>query len=178
MPEAPQAVGVMEDAGHAAHDGNGRVVGVHGQANVGLLRGRDDGPREIEKAGPHFFFADLADLVSGLSNPLPVQVIARLMGLPREDYVRFQQLSIELLSVVYDWDIGIAASASLKEYFGEVLAERRRDPQDDLISTLAESEIDGARLSDDDDTLASTSGRVARFLSSLWNRKKVPLAPR
>jgi hypothetical protein len=29
-----------------------------------------------------------------------VQVIARLMGLPREDYVRFQQLSIELLSVV------------------------------------------------------------------------------
>jgi cytochrome P450 len=80
----------------------------------------------------------------------PVQVIARLMGLPREDYVRFQQLSIELLSVVYNWDIGIAASATLKEYFGEILAERRRDPQDDLISTLAESEIDGERLSDDE----------------------------
>jgi hypothetical protein len=29
-------------------------------------------------------------------------VIARLMGLPREDYRRFQQLSIELPSVVYD----------------------------------------------------------------------------
>ena len=80
----------------------------------------------------------------------PVQVIARLMGLPREDYVRFQQLSIELLSVVYDWDVGMAASVTLKEYFGEILAQRRADPQDDLISTLAESEIDGARLTDDE----------------------------
>ena len=80
----------------------------------------------------------------------PVQVIARLMGLPREDYVRFQQLSIELLSVVYNWDIGMAASATLKEYFGEILAERRRDPQDDLISVLAESEIEGERLTDDE----------------------------
>jgi cytochrome P450 len=77
-------------------------------------------------------------------------VIARLMGPPREDYLRFQQLSIELLSVVYNWDIGMAASATLKEYFGEILAERRRDPQDDLISTLAESEVDGERLSDDE----------------------------
>jgi cytochrome P450 len=67
-----------------------------------------------------------ADLVREFTFAFPVQVIARLMGLPREDFVRFQQLSIELLSVVYDWDIGMAASATLKEYFGEILAERRR----------------------------------------------------
>ncbi|MDT5056350.1 MAG: hypothetical protein QOF66_4716 [Mycobacterium sp.] len=89
-----------------------------------------------------------ADLVREFTFAFPVQVIARLMGLPRSDYVRFQRLSIELLNVVYDWDRGIAASASLKEYFGKVLAERRRDPQDDLISELAESEIDGERLTD------------------------------
>jgi cytochrome P450 len=91
-----------------------------------------------------------ADLVREFTFAFPVQVIARLMGLPREDYVRFQQLSIELLSVVYHWEIGMAASATLKEYFGEILAERRRDPHDDLISTLAESEIDGERLCDDE----------------------------
>ena len=91
-----------------------------------------------------------ADLVREFTFAFPVQVIARLMGLPREDYVRFQQLSIELLSVVYNWDIGVAASATLKEYFGEILAERRRAPQDDLISVLAESEIDGERLTDDE----------------------------
>jgi cytochrome P450 len=55
-----------------------------------------------------------------------------------------------LLSVVYDWDVGMAASATLKEYFAEILGQRRKDPQDDLISTLAESEIDGQRLSDDE----------------------------
>jgi cytochrome P450 len=91
-----------------------------------------------------------AELAREFTFAFPVQVIARIMGLPREDYVRFQRLSIELLNVVYDWDCGIAASRSLKSYFTEILAERRRKPQDDLISTLAESEIDGARLTDDE----------------------------
>ena len=91
-----------------------------------------------------------AELVRELTFAFPVQVISRLMGLPREDCARFQRLSIELLNVIYDWDRGLAASASLKEYFGQVLADRRRNPQDDLISTLAESEIDGARLTDEE----------------------------
>jgi len=91
-----------------------------------------------------------AELTREFTFAFPVQVIARIMGLPRRDYMRFQRLSIELLNVVYDWECGIAASASLKAYFTDVLAERRRNPQDDLISTLAESEIDGARLTDDE----------------------------
>jgi cytochrome P450 len=91
-----------------------------------------------------------AELTREFTFAFPVQVIARIMGLPRQDYLRFQRLSIELLNVVYDWDCGLAASRSLKTYFTEVLAERRRNPQDDLISTLAESEIDGTRLTDDE----------------------------
>jgi cytochrome P450 len=91
-----------------------------------------------------------AELAREFTFAFPVQVIARIMGLPRQDYQRFQRLSIELLNMVYDWDCGIAASASLKAYFTEVLAERRRKPQDDLISTLAESEIDGTCLTDDE----------------------------
>jgi len=100
----------------------------------------------IDRFAPH----GRAELAREFTFAFPVQVIARIMGLPREDYLRFQRLSIELLNVVYDWNCGIAASASLKAYFKEVLAERRRNPQDDLISTLAESEIDGARLTDDE----------------------------
>jgi cytochrome P450 len=91
-----------------------------------------------------------AELAREFTFAFPVQVIARIMGLPRQDYLRFQRLSIELLNVVYDWDCGLAASASLKAYFTEVLSARRPNPQDDLISTLAESEIDGARLTDDE----------------------------
>ncbi len=91
-----------------------------------------------------------AELVREFTFAFPVQVIARLLGLPREDYVRFQRLSIELLNVVYDWDRGMAASVALREYLGAILADRRREPQDDLITTLAEAELDGQRLSDDE----------------------------
>ncbi len=91
-----------------------------------------------------------AELVREFTFAFPVQVIARIMGLPRSDYPRFQRLSIELLNVVYDWDRGIAASAALKHYLGAILAERRRQPQDDLISTLADTELDGDRLTDDE----------------------------
>ena len=91
-----------------------------------------------------------AELARDFTFAFPVQVIARIMGLPRQDYPRFQRLSIELLNVVYNWDCGIAASAALKAYFTEILAERRRNPQDDLITMLSQTEIEGARLTDDE----------------------------
>jgi cytochrome P450 len=91
-----------------------------------------------------------AELARDFTFAFPVQVIARIMGLPRQDYLRFQRLSIELLNVVYNWDCGIAASAALKAYFNEILAERRRTPQDDLITMLSQSEVDGSRLTDDE----------------------------
>ena len=91
-----------------------------------------------------------AELVREFTFAFPVQVIARILGLPRSDYPLFQRLSIELLNVVYNWEAGIAASRALKAYFCEVLADRRRAPQDDLVSTLAESDIDGTRLTDDE----------------------------
>ena len=91
-----------------------------------------------------------ADLVREFTFAFPVQVIARLLGLPRSDYPRFQRLSIELLNVVYDWDRGMAASKDLGVYLAGVLAERRREPSDDLISELAAVEVDGARLTDEE----------------------------
>jgi cytochrome P450 len=91
-----------------------------------------------------------AELARDFTFAFPVQVIARIMGLARQDYQRFQRLSIELLNVVYNWDCGIAASAALKAYFNEILAERRRTPQDDLITMLSQSEVDGSRLTDDE----------------------------
>jgi cytochrome P450 len=91
-----------------------------------------------------------AELVRQLTFDFPVQVIARILGLPQEDYPRFQRWSIELLSVVVNWDRGIAASQALADYFGGVLEERRRQPGDDLITDLSVAEIDGQRLSDDE----------------------------
>ncbi len=91
-----------------------------------------------------------AELVRQFTFAFPVQVIARILGLPREHYPRFQRWSIELLSLSVNWDRAIAASKSLREYFAQVLAQRRRQPEDDLISDLATAEIDGQRLSDEE----------------------------
>ena len=91
-----------------------------------------------------------ADLVREFTFAFPVQVIARLLGLPRSDYPRFQRLSIELLNVVYDWDRGIAAAKEIGDYLAGVLAERRREPSDDLISELAAVEVDGSTLTDEE----------------------------
>jgi cytochrome P450 len=97
-------------------------------------------------------FADAGhvDLVRSYTFPFPVQVIARILGLPREDYAKFQRWSIELISVGWDWDRGIAASHSLRDYFQRIVDQRRREPQDDLISDLVCVEIDGQRLTDEE----------------------------
>jgi cytochrome P450 len=91
-----------------------------------------------------------ADLVRELTFPFPVVVIARLLGLPREDLTRFHRLAVELISVGFDMDRGINASGALHEYFSGIIAERRLHPQNDVISVLLGAELDGQRLTDDE----------------------------
>jgi cytochrome P450 len=90
------------------------------------------------------------DLVKTFTFPYPTQIIAGLLGLPREDYPQFQRWSISLLSFTVNPERGRAASAALAEYFTPILAARREQPREDLISGLAEAEIDGERLSDEE----------------------------
>jgi cytochrome P450 len=97
-----------------------------------------------------FVGAGSVDLVRHFTFPFPVQVIARILGLPREDYPKFQRWSIELISVGWDWDRGVAASRSLRDYFKGIVDQRRRDPKDDLISDLCCADIDGHQLTDEE----------------------------
>jgi cytochrome P450 len=91
-----------------------------------------------------------ADLVREVTFNFPVQVIARILGLPRSDYPRFQRWAIEITSVAANWDRGVAASEALRDYFADVLAERRLKPDDDLISELVAVEVDGQKLTDEE----------------------------
>ena len=97
-------------------------------------------------------FADRgrADLVREFTFPYPTQIIAGLLGLPREDYAQFQRWSISLLSITVNRERAIAASEALREYFIPILAARRAEPRDDLISGLAHAEIDGEKLADEE----------------------------
>jgi cytochrome P450 len=97
-------------------------------------------------------FADRgsADLVQELTFNFPVQVIARILGLPRSDFPMFQRWAIGITSVASDWERGMAASEALRDYFACVLEERRRQPADDLISELLVAEVDGRTLDDEE----------------------------
>jgi cytochrome P450 len=91
-----------------------------------------------------------ADLVREVTFNFPAQVIAHILGLPRADYPQFQRWAIELNSVAANWERGVAAAASLGEYFAAVMEERRKTPGDDLISDLVRVEVEGERLSDEE----------------------------
>ena len=91
-----------------------------------------------------------ADLVREFTFPYPTQIIAGLLGLPRADYPQFQRWSISLLSITVNRERAVAASAALRDYFAPILAARRQEPRDDLISSLARAEIDGEHLSDEE----------------------------
>jgi cytochrome P450 len=92
--------------------------------------------------------AGRADLVADLSLPLPIVVTARILGLPPDDDGRFHRWSLDLIEMV-DFERGMAASAELREYFADVVGERRRQPGQDVISRLVTAEMDGTRLDDE-----------------------------
>jgi cytochrome P450 len=116
-----------------------------------LVRWKDELIRiVVDQLIDEFVDAGRVELVRALTFDFPVQVIARILGLPRHDYPRFQRWSIEMLSGLVNWERSQAAARALETYFAGVLIDRRREPGDDLISDLSVAELDGHRLRDED----------------------------
>jgi cytochrome P450 len=90
------------------------------------------------------------DVVRDLAYPLPVTVIAELLGIPSEMRADFKRWSDALVSEESEETRGtlFAEIKNMYGYFREVLEERRQHPQKDLISDLLVAEVDGQRLSD------------------------------
>jgi cytochrome P450 len=92
----------------------------------------------------------VTDLVEALAVPLPMYVIAEMLGVPRSDRPQFKRWSDSLIEAgggkrTPETD---AMLGEMLRYFAGVLAERRRAPKDDLVSTLARAEIEGEELTD------------------------------
>ncbi len=94
------------------------------------------------------------DLVSEFAYPLPVMVIAELLGVPVEDRDRFKEWSDAIVSSASDRESGAefaerqqAVQREMGFYFLQLIEERREDPRDDLISTIATTEVGGEPLS-------------------------------
>ncbi|MGH9137260.1 MAG: cytochrome P450 [Acidimicrobiales bacterium] len=90
------------------------------------------------------------ELISELTFPFPVNVIAGLLGLPREDLPLFHCLTVELISVSIDMNIAREASRKLADYLTPIIHQRRAEPGPDIISVLAMAEHEGHRLTDDE----------------------------
>ena len=92
------------------------------------------------------------DIVTALTTPLPVAVIADMMGIPGDRAEDFKRWSDALT--------GTLAGASIEEreseimemgaYFASLIPDRRENPGEDLVSAVVNAEIDGERLDDGD----------------------------
>jgi len=91
-----------------------------------------------------------AELVKELLFPFPVTVIGKMIGLPDEDLAVFHRKGVELITIMVDIERGYNASLWLYDYFQKIITERRAEPRNDLISVLAQAELDGQQLTDDE----------------------------
>ncbi len=96
------------------------------------------------------------DVARGFAQPLPIIVIAELLGVPPEDRDRFKRWSVaiarttDVLNTPAILDAAREATRELIAYMDEVVAQRRRAPGADILTALAAAEEEGERLSHDE----------------------------
>jgi cytochrome P450 family 130 len=94
------------------------------------------------------------DLQRDLATRVPTFVLATLLGVPHDESGRFDRWVRAFVRLqddgfrLPDEPNAVTAVAEMHEWFGEVIADRRVEPGDDLISALTLAEIDGERLTD------------------------------
>jgi cytochrome P450 len=93
---------------------------------------------------------ETVDFVDTVSVPFPLLIISALLGMPDEDWPRFFEWSESVIPGATDWSEEKRAElqADMHQTLLATTVARRADPRDDLISVLAQVEIDGRRLSD------------------------------
>ena len=122
-------------------------------------------PRTVERLAP--YVARLAgelvdglvekgggDLLRDVAEPLPVAVIAEMLGIPETDRAPLRPWSADICGM-YELNPSedtaakaVRASVEFSEYLRELIAERRKEPGDDLISGLIEAHDEGDRLTE------------------------------
>lgn len=122
-------------------------------------------PRRVQEQRPHI--EDLArelldeagsefELMEAIAQPLPVIVIAELLGISPDDRLQFKDWSnaiAETTNLVQSEETQERvrqATSELVEYFNRVIEARTLEPRDDLISALVLAEEDGKRLRRED----------------------------
>ena len=96
-----------------------------------------------------------ADIAVDICEPYPIPIICELLGAPREDWKLFSRWAEDVLrifngNVLEELDVIKRAQGELDEYSRGLIADRRNDPRNDLITDLIAAEEEGDRLSTDE----------------------------
>ncbi|MEU0941829.1 cytochrome P450 [Streptomyces canus] len=114
------------------------------------LRGpiRNTADRLLDALGDH----GTTDLIASYAAPLPITVICDLLGIPDEHRLDFRVWTDTLVAPDPAAGPGAAKEAvvAMLGYFTRLLADKRRDPADDLLSDLIAVRDEGDRLSEDE----------------------------
>ncbi|NRQ49856.1 cytochrome P450 [Aeromicrobium sp. YC3-14] len=143
---------MMENEDQVHRRLRGLVSKAFGRGHVERMRPRIEqlAASMVDDLGEQF------DLLGDYAEPMPVFVIADLLGVPREDHVRLRDWSQAIVHM-YEPNVGaltkkaaIEASTAFSDYVRGVVELRRSAPGDDLITDLIEARDEGTRLSDDE----------------------------
>ena len=122
-------------------------------------------PRTVERLRPEIVTlvddlldalpeGEVVDVMEALAYRLPVAVISKMLGVPPSDWAHFREVmgrvTVLLEPFIADDEIGpaFAGQAELEEYFHHLVAARRQDPGDDLLSGLIAVQEGSDRLSE------------------------------
>lgn len=127
-------------------------------------------PRMVEQLEPRIYeianslvdeicATNECDLVGALSYPLPVIVIAEILGIPPEDRENFKRWSDIVIATLgsglapagedvpqFEGEMEQATIEEIRVYFERIIADRREHPKNDLISGLVAAEVEGSKL--------------------------------
>jgi cytochrome P450 len=121
-------------------------------------------PRMVEQLRPRIqelaeaLIDDVADrgsmeLVDDFAFPLPITVIAELLGIPAEDRQRFREWSNTFVTPALTPELqeqAVRHTQEFVEYLGTLFARRRAEPTEDLVSALVRAEDAGDHLSENE----------------------------
>jgi cytochrome P450 len=104
---------------------------------------------------------DVIDIVAALAYPLPAMVIADIMGVPRADRDLFKQVARDVVLFMArnnpNAELTVESAresdqslARFREYLRQLMAARRAEPRDDVVSALVHAEFEGDRLGDEE----------------------------
>ena len=95
------------------------------------------------------------DVVADIARQYPIPIICGLLGAPRQDWQLFSDWAEDIFKI-FNWNVAndaaiiMGAFDELDAYIDDMVAQRRHDLTDDLISQLIRAEDDGDRLSADE----------------------------